>query len=58
MINFLVSNTHICWTKKLIIAYSFSFGDTSYEVPKNAPKWKLQRDILWTSSARRFKHLP
>ena len=26
-------------TKKLVIAYSFSFGKTSYERPKNVQKW-------------------
>ena len=35
--------------KKLVIAYSFSFGETSYERPKNVPKWHLPRDVLGTS---------
>ena len=25
-------------TKELVIAYYFSFGETSYECPKNVPK--------------------
>ena len=36
--------------KKLVIAYSFSFGETSYERPMNVPKWHLQRDLIGTSS--------
>ena len=35
--------------EKLVIAYSFSFGETSYERPKNVPKWHLQRDVRGTS---------
>ena len=34
-------------TKKLVILYSFSFGDTSYERPNNVPKWHLQRDVTF-----------
>ena len=45
-------------TKKLVIEYSFSFGETSYERPKNLPKWHLQCDVLGTSSGRQFKHFP
>ena len=33
-------------TKKLIIAYSFSFEETSYERPKTVKKWHLQRTSL------------
>ena len=44
--------------KKLVIAYSFSFGETSYERPKNVPKWHLQRDVFGTSSGRQFKYFP
>ena len=33
-------------TKKLIIAHSFSFGETLYERPKNVEKWHLHRDVL------------
>ena len=33
-------------TKKLIIAQSFSFGETPYERPKIVEKWHLQRDVL------------
>ena len=39
-------------TRKFVIAYSFSFGDTPYERPKNVPKWQLQlrrSDVLTTS---------
>ena len=36
-------------TKKLVIAFSFSLGETSYESPKNIPKWHLQHDVLKTS---------
>ena len=32
--------------KKLVIAYSFSFGETSYERPKHVSKRPLQRDVL------------
>ena len=45
-------------TKKLVISYSFSFGETSLEGPKNVPKSHLQRDVFWTSSGRQFKHFP
>ena len=45
-------------TKKLVTAYSFSFGETSYERPKNVPKWHLQLDVLGTSSGRQFKLFP
>ena len=44
--------------KKLVIAYSFSFGEMSYELPKNVPKGHLQRDDLGTSSGRQVKGLP
>ena len=44
--------------KTLVIAYSFSFGETSYERPKNVPKWHLQRDVFGTSSGRQFKYFP
>ena len=37
-------------TKKLVIAYSFSFVETSYAPPKNVQKWHLQRDVFGTSS--------
>ena len=43
-------------TKKLIIAYSFSFEETSYERPKTVKKWHLQRDLIGTSSGRQFEH--
>ena len=43
-------------TKKLIIAYSFSFEETSYERPKTVKKWHLQRDVIGTSSGRQFEH--
>ena len=39
-------------TKKLIIAYSFTFGETPYERLKNVQKWHLQPDawnVLRTS---------
>ena len=35
--------------EKLVIAYSFNFGETSYERPKNVTKWQLQRDVLRSS---------
>ena len=45
-------------TKKLIIAYSSSFGETSYERPKNVQKLHLQRDVLRTFWGRQFKQFP
>ena len=44
--------------KKLVIAYSFSFEETSWEGPKNVLKWHVQRDIPGTSSGGQFKHFP
>ena len=44
--------------KKLVIAYSFRFGETSDERPKNVPKRNLQPDVDGTSSGRQFKHFP
>ena len=44
--------------KRLVITYSFSFGERSYEYPKNVPKWQLQRGVLETSSGRQVKHFP
>ena len=43
-------------TKKLIIAYSLSFEETSYERPKTVKKWHLQRDVIGTSSVGQFEH--
>ena len=45
-------------SKKLVIAYSFSFGETSSEHPKRAPKRQLQLDVLGASSGLQFKHFP
>ena len=54
----LVHQMCVLHNKKLVIAYSFSFGETSYERPKNVPKWHLQRDVFSTSSGRQFKYFP
>ena len=54
----LVHQMCILDTKKLVIAYSFSFGEKLYERPKNVQKWHLQPDVLGTSSRRQFKHFP
>ena len=54
----LVHQMYVLDNKKLVIAYSFSFGETSYERHKNVPKWHLQRDVCGTSSGRQFKHFP
>ena len=42
-------------TKKLIIGYSFSFREMSYERPKKVQKWHLQREVLGTFSGRQFR---
>ena len=34
-------------TKKLVIAYLFSFRETSYGRPKNVPKWSCSVTSLW-----------
>ena len=54
----LVHQMCVLHNKKLVIAYSFSFGETSYERPKNVPKWHLQRDVFSKSSGRQFKYFP
>ena len=41
-------------TKKLVIAYLFSFRETFYERPKNVPKWNQQRDVLGRSQDVNF----
>ena len=43
---FLVHQMCVLDIKKLVIAYSFSFGETSYERPKHVSKRPLQRDVL------------
>ena len=45
----LVHQTCVLDTKKLLVAYSFSFEETSYERPKIVQKWHLQSDVLGTS---------
>ena len=44
--------------KTLITAYSFRFGETPYEPPKNVQKGHLQRGVLGTFSGRQFRQLP
>ena len=44
-------------TKKLVITYSFGFGETSCELPRNVPKWRLQHDVLGTSSGHHLNIL-
>ena len=45
-------------TKTLIIAYSFSFRETSYERSEKVQKWHLQRDTFGTASGCQFKQFP
>ena len=54
----LVHQMSVLDTKTLIIAYFLSFGETSYERPKNVQKWHLQHDVLGTSSGRQFRQFP
>ena len=43
-------------TKKLVITYSFCFGEIFYKHPKNVPKEHLQCDALGMSSRHKFDH--
>ena len=45
-------------SKKLVVTYSFSCGETSCERSKNVPKWHLLQDVLGTSSGHQLKHFP
>ena len=38
MFSVLIHQMVVLDTRKLLIKYSFSFGETSYERPKNVPK--------------------
>ena len=38
--------------------YSFTFGETSPERPKNVPKWHPQREVLGRNSGRHFNQNP
>ena len=55
VVSVLVHQVSVLDTKRLVIVYSFSFGETSYERPKIVPKSHLQWDVLGTSSGRQFK---
>ena len=54
----LVHQTCLFNVIKLVFAYSFSFGETSVERPKNVSKWHPQCDNIGTSSGCHLNHYP